>query len=320
MQDSKTTTTEGRLLAIAAGMVFCAGTLGILFEDVIHGAPLALKHGLTLVTLAGTIMTGHLANGARASRHWFSAVGFALVFVCGTALVVYSSVGRQAASSIQTTGQIEEANERRADIKRARVKAQGMLETAQGDFARECKSGKGSRCDGIRATIDVYQAAVKGHNAELDEIGASKPVNPEAEQFAEIAAVVLGANKAKVKAGALLVVPFLVTLFLEFGAIVSLGYGLRRSYRQVKVPPPSIIKPEAFEPMPRGGQAVATKSEALQDLQALLRRGTPVSSQDMLVERWGCSKSTASKWTSEWEAEGLISRTQIGKFKMIEAA
>lgn len=321
MQDKATTTMEGRALAIAAGCVFLLGTLGILFEDVIGGAPPSLKHGLTLVTLVGTIMAGHLANSSRASRQFFSAVGFTLVFLAGTGLVVYSSVGRQAASSVQTTGQIEEANERRADIKRQRAETQAMLDTAYFKYAKQCETGKGPRCDGIEATINAYEAAVAGHNAKLDKLGVQKPAAPEAEQFAEIAAVLFGADKAKVKAGALLVVPFLITLFLEFGTIVSLGYGLKSSPRPYKLPAPTLPVPVALEPVPKGGgDGPATKAEALDDLQRLLKRGHTIESQDELVQRYGVAKGTISKWLREWEDAGEIpARSQVGKFKQIAA-
>ena len=89
-----TSTTAGRGLAIAAGVLLATGTAAILFEDVlIHSA---LKHYLTIVIVAGTMMAGHLADQARRHRHWGAALGFALLFVAGTGLVVYNSVGRQA--------------------------------------------------------------------------------------------------------------------------------------------------------------------------------------------------------------------------------
>lgn len=329
MQDKPTSTMEVRALAIIAGLVFLSGTLAILFEDVIHGAPFALKHLLTLTILAGTIMAGHLmAEAMRQWRTWFAAVGFLLVFLSGTALVVYSSVGRQAAATTQVTATAEELNDRRTQISQSRVKAQGMLDQALVNYGKQCATGKGERCDGIKATIDVYQAAIKGHDAELKEIGWSRPVNPEAEQFAEIAAVVLGLDataKSKIKAAALLVVPLLITLFLEFGTIQSFGYAFRRVSQRLpaplRVPAPAQPLPVAFEPVARGGgEGPATKAEALDDLKRLLRRGQTIESQDELVQRWEISKGTCSKWLREWEDAGEIpARSQNGKCKQLAA-
>ncbi|PPD05849.1 MAG: hypothetical protein CTY28_16000 [Hyphomicrobium sp.] len=190
-------TTPGRALAIAAGAIFTAGTCAILFEDVLlKGAAFQLKHGLASAVLAGTILAGHLANDASRARHWLASAGFALVFVVGTALVVYSSVGRQAADTMQTTAQIEADAGRRVEISRARTRSADMLEAAQRELAAECKSGQGKRCGGIRATIEVYTAAIAGHDAALGRLGPVRVASPDAEQFAEIVNVVLGADKA----------------------------------------------------------------------------------------------------------------------------
>lgn len=223
-----TSSIRDRGLAILAGGVFLAGTCGILFEDVIlKSAPITLKHYLTLAVLTGTILAGHLANDARRGRHWLATIGFSAVFLFGTLLVVYSSVGRQAADTIQTTAQIEADAQRRIESTKARARSQDMLDAAQADLAKECKSGKGKRCEGIKSTIEVYTAAISGHNATLASLGAPAVASADAEQFAEVVHVVFGADKAKVKAGAVLVVPFLVAVFLEFGVIVSLGFGFR---------------------------------------------------------------------------------------------
>ena len=303
-----TSTTGGRALAIAAGAVFLIGTLGILFEDVLtKNAAIQLKHGLTLVILAGTIMTGHLANGARVHKQFFSACGFTLVFLAGTALVVYSSVGRQAAQSIQTSSQIDQTNDKRADIRMTKAKAQAMLDQAQRALATECRTGAGSACRGIKTTIEVYQAAIAGHDAQLDKLGATTVAAPEAEQFAEISAVLFGADKARVKAGAILAVPFLVTLFLEFGSIVSLGYAFRahpRSAAKRDDPEPELApvpKPEAKHPV----------------LRVLHSAGRPLTN-DELATKMGVTKGESSKRRAE--VAHLLSEQRDGKYIRISLA
>jgi hypothetical protein len=356
MKTSITSTTEGRFLAISAGIVFVLGTLGILFEDVLtKGAPVALKHGLTIVILAGTIMTGHLANRAwRRVRTWPSAIGFTMVFICGTALVVYSSVGRQVDASVQTSGQIEATNEHRSDIKRLRVKAQAMLDESLNNYYKECRSGDGKQCKGIKSSIDVYTAAVKGHDADLEKLGAPKPVAPEAEQLAEVAHVIFGVDKARTKAAAVLGAPFLITLFLEFGSIVSLGYAF--SSRQLTLAPPASVKAipltvvanaqieppepvavpvtadvEKLEPIatpkpvaPKRPRIKLRKtysqSMALADLLTMTAMNKTIESQDWLAAKWGVPKGTVSRWLAKWENKDLVSRTRVGQFKMTEAA
>ena len=164
----KTTSMPSRVLAMLAGAVFLSGTVAIMFEDVIlRAAPLALKHWVALTLLAGTIFAGHLADVARQSRQWLTATAFVVVFLSGSALIVYLSAGRQADATIQTTAQINDDAERRIEITAARSRAQKMLERAQGELASECKTGRGTRCDGIRTTIAVYEAALGGHDAAL---------------------------------------------------------------------------------------------------------------------------------------------------------
>jgi hypothetical protein len=223
----KTNSTEGKALAITAGGLFAAGTLGILLEDVLlHDAPFTLKHALTLVVVGGTILVGHLASNARQAGHYLAMAGFAVLFLAGTLLTVYSSVGRQAEHTMIASAEVEAAEKARARATKGLAEAETMLAQAQRDLAKECKSGKGRRCEGIKATVDVYEAAAKGHKAELDRLGPVKVAVPEAKRAGELAAV-FGADPVKVEAAAVLAVPFLTTLFLELGAIICLGYGFR---------------------------------------------------------------------------------------------
>src|SRR3990172_4344808 len=91
-----TTTTGGRALAIAAGMAFTGGALYILLEDAIKNLHWTMAHGLAVLTVFGVIASMHLAGEAWRSRHFGTALGFVLVALIGTGLVVYNSVGRQA--------------------------------------------------------------------------------------------------------------------------------------------------------------------------------------------------------------------------------
>lgn len=302
----QTNTTPGRALAIAAGGVFLAGTLGILFEDVLlKGAPLALKHGLTLAILAGTIMVGHLANSARSSRHWASAVAFSMVFVIGTVLVVLSSVGRQTADTIQTTAQIEADAGRRVAITQVRNRAVEMLEKAQASLPAACKGGNGKDCKGVKATIEVYEASIRGHDADLSKLGPVKVSNADAEQLAEILSTVFGADKAKVKAAAVLLTPFAVALFLEFGVIVSFGFAF--SHRPVstvsKVSAPVLAAPAASEPEDR----------EMTELRRVLRRASAPLTNGELADLLGVVKGEASKRVSKAVEAGIVSRQRVGK-------
>lgn len=304
------TTTQGRALSIAAGGVFLAGTLGILFEDVLlKGAPLALKHGLTLAILAGTIMVGHLANSARAGRHWASAVAFSMVFVIGTVLVVLSSVGRQTADTIQTTAQIEADAGKRVAITQTRNRAVTMLERAQADLASECKTGAGKACRGIRSTIEVYQAAIAGHDADLAKLGPVQVSNAEAEQLAEIMATLFGIDKAKVKAAAVLLTPFATALFLEFGVIVSFGFAFRHR-PTVSVPTVTTV-PKVSAPVIT--EVATVPDYELEELRRVLRRAHGPLSNNEVSEAMGVQKAEGSRRVKKAVELGLVTRQRIGK-------
>lgn len=338
----KTTTTGGRALSIAAGLLFTAGALGILLEDVaLHAAPWTLKHGLTLVTVAGTIMVGHLAVEALAARHWLASFGFALLFVAGTALTVYNSVGRQAEHTMVKAAEAEAANEARELVRKGLASAEAMLTEAQRELARECKSGKGKRCDGIGATVAVYEAAVKGHKADLDRLGPAKIAVPEARRFGEIVAV-FGYNGSKAEAGAILAIPFFTTLFLEFGAIVCLGYGFRRRAVSTvtasdtaqtsfagstpadtfsgELPDPVPPQPRKRRPLPTrlpanvvsiSGNRAASVAGNHPALAALESVGGSVASNRELARLMGVTEGEASKRVAE--IEHLVFRTRHGK-------
>ena len=222
-----TTDTIGRAVALVAAVISAAGGLAILLDDVVKGAaPFEIKHGITIGIVSLAILAGHSVVAAWRARHVFGVLGFAVVFLAATGLVVFKSTGRQAETTFQSQAEADLAAEARTASKAAMARSEAMLTEAQRDLARECKSGRGKRCQGIEATIGVYEAAIAGHLSKLDSLGAPKPVAPEAENFANLAAV-FGADKAKVKAGALLIVPFLTTALFEFGAIVGFAFAFR---------------------------------------------------------------------------------------------
>lgn len=219
-----TSNTAGRGLAIAAGVILATGTLAILFEDVLmHGAQFTLKHWLTLVTVSGTMMVGHLADLARRARHWVSVIGFAALFLAGTGLVVYSSVGRQAEKTLVSGVEHDQLVAQRLDLE-AQIQAERIaVNEKRAARDAECADGDGNKCKAKKATAAFYENSLKGLEARLQVLEPAKPVSAEAEQFATVAAA-LGYDKDKVRALAILLSPFLTTLFLEFGTIVSFGF------------------------------------------------------------------------------------------------
>lgn len=335
-----TYSTAGRSLAIAAGVVLLSGTLAILFEDVVRGAPLQLKHHLTLVIVAGTLMAGHLADQARRTRHFVSCLGFALIFVAGTGLVVYSSVGRQAEKTMLSSAEHDDVVRQRVALEESLASDRASIIEKRAAADKECASGEGPRCRSARSTVDFYENSAKGTEARLSLLEPAKPVSPEAEQLGTVAAA-LGYDRERVKAVATLLAPFLTTLFLEFGTIVSFGFAFspkRKLFGKIeKLPTVADTMQTSFAWSPEfppetqetkgnsgngggGGRKVYSRLEAEQDLVTRLALGETVAAQDDLAHRWGVDKSTVSKWLSKWERNRLIpARQQIGRCKQLTA-
>lgn len=346
----------GRAVALVLGIVSAACALGILLEDVMKGTtPFELKHGLVIGIVAIAILAGHSVTAAFRARSVFGVLGFSIVFLAATGLVVYKSTGRQAEHTFQSQAEADLAAEARTASKAALARSEAMLADTQRDLARECKSGRGKRCQGIEATIGVYEAAIRGHRADLDRLGAPKPVAPEAENFAALAAV-FGADKAKIKAASILVVPFLQTGLYEFGAIVGLFFAFRhrpatRMATQPRQPSATETAQTSFyaedieatratiiggsddatddrnggnpgnRGKPKGGNGGGNRQAFEADVLTRLALGQTIESQDEIAAAHGVHKGVASKWLKDMRERGLIPAAQrVGRCHRLVAA
>lgn len=310
-----------RAIAIVAGITFTCGALYILLEDAMRTHS-SMEHAITIVTLFGTIAVGHLALEAARQRNVLPVLGFAILFVAGTALTVYNSVGRQSESTDAKLLDTQARNEQIATAKSAKKANEAMLAEARANHSRECASGRGKRCDGIAVTIRVYEDAVKGNDADLVRLGPPMPVAPKAEKMASVAAI-FGADKARAKATLMLIEPFAYTVFFELGSIISLGYGFGRRCRATGLPQKTSRTPSqptiVAESNGNRRSLVATpKMVAERDLRARLQVGETVAAQNELAALWNVNKGTVSKWVSEWERNGFIpARRSVGRCKAI---
>jgi hypothetical protein len=250
-------------------------------------------------------------NDARVARHWFAAAGFLVLFVAGTALVVYNSVGKQAETTMLTASQVDAVAERRVAIKASLDRADRMLAEAQAKLAAECGTGKGKRCEGIQATIGVYEAAVKGHVADLEKLGPTKVAHANSTEMAKAAAL-FGADEAKASAFLSLLVPFFRTAFFEVGAIISLGFAFRRG-AQVKV---EAAKVQAITEKPEG----QITDKELEELRRIYAKPRLSLSNDDLAKKLGVSKSESSKRASKAVAAGILTRVPHGREVRLQLA
>lgn len=320
------TTTHGRALAIAAGLAFLAGSLTILL-----GPALLIPnqwgqyHVLTMLMIGGTIAAGHLTKTAWKAGA-LSCIGFALLFIAGTLLVVYNSVGRQAEQhdtiALEAVTKNSMIEDKRRDIEAARERLNKAENNADRERGTKCKQ----RCQDWENAAADARNVIRVLESEVKALGAPKPVDAKASKAGELAAV-FGYDRNKVAASAALVEPFLWTIFFEIGSIVSLGFAFRPSPRLVRpaakdeaddLPSPSA---EIVPFRPKSPDGKASEAEAFDDLVYMLENGQDAPSQETLGERWNRPKQTVSDWRRRWTAAGLIPEPiKIGRCKAILAA
>jgi hypothetical protein len=325
-----------RFSAFVAGIIASAGALAILLQDAFKTGAWGLEHVLMPVLVSVTILAGHPFGCAVRSRKLLSALGFLIVAGAATWGVVYTSVGKQSELAETRIKAAESVNAERASLLARRAKNAAMLEHEQELLARECASGKGTRCDRVKTTVGVYKDAVAGIDAKLEKLGPDLPIAPKAEKMAEVIAAFTGKDSSQVKHALMLVEPFTYSLIFELCALVSFwlefGHGPNRSpnsqpnrsepigspNRQQKSPQKRQISPNRSEPNRPAKRARSTKEEALASLLTDLALGRGFGSQGELAERFGRSKSTVSEWLAEWTKAGLIpKRTVRGRCKTI---
>lgn len=243
-QTMNTHTTSGQWLARAGGLL-CAGAAAyVLTQDAIHSGKWTTDDLLMLPLVAVTILASHLVGNARRARAWGAVAGFCLLALIGTALIVYTSVGRQAriadaedAHAADVAKRIKDIEADIAAITKKRDDASVVIEHERKRLATECSTGKGTKCDGTRYSIGVYEAAVKGHEADierkrrdLDRIGPVPVTGARAVRMATVIAM-FSSQEAALKARLTRIFrelePFAFSLLWEIGAAINLGYGFR---------------------------------------------------------------------------------------------
>src|SRR5262245_8172056 len=93
---SKTHIIGGRILATFAGVAAAGASIYILVEDAIKSGQWTRDDIMMPIIIGVTIGIGHLISCAWRERKVLSAAVFAFVFIMGSGLVIYTSVGRQA--------------------------------------------------------------------------------------------------------------------------------------------------------------------------------------------------------------------------------
>ena len=278
---------------MATAALFLAGTCFVLFQDVWHGAPITTSHVLTALAIIATAAAGHSALPTLRDGRPVLALGLAFLAAAGLTYVATMSAARNAEVSNARAERIVATNAERARILPVRARAQAMLEEAQGKLARECSSGKGTRCDGIKATIEVYTAAIAGQDANLARLGPPEVPNAGYKAAAEAMALLPGvtATAAEIERRLVVQMPWLAVMIAELGLIVFLSLALGHE----TVPARQAAENDNAAPVPpsNGGRPVAIPQD--HPVIVALRQARRPLSNDQLAEAMGCTKGEASK-------------------------
>lgn len=224
--------TSAQKLSILAGVAAAGGALYILLADLLEGHALTVAHALMPIAVGITIISGHLIGAAFRERKLVSAAGFLLLFVAGTALTVYASVGRQSSAAETKANEASASNAlvqaKQGDLQRARERL--AMANTMADKERGTSCGK--KCQDWQLRAREVGSDIQRLEGELRQLGAVKPVAANASKMAELLAL-FGADHAKVKQACILLEPFAWSLFLELASIFAFGFGF--GHRSAKI-------------------------------------------------------------------------------------
>lgn len=334
-----------RPVPMALGAFFAFVTAAILFDDVRHGAEVTTSHLLSLAALVAAIASGHLAIPQIRAGAIVSGLMLSVLFLGATSYIVIASGARNAEQAAHKAAASADINERRAHEQKKLAEAETMLSHATERLRDDCVRGKKSKghCDGIRATIAVYSAAVKGHKVTLAELGPAQQASAGYAHAARVLAAIPGVTEPAeaIQARLELLLPFITVLISELGTIAFLHIGIGHR-APAKVPAQSAPAVPSEKPKgptgsgpnkPRrtvrkqvlrtvglsGGTVVPfSRERAKADIVARLGRSEVIPSQDDLAAAWNRPKSTVSGWLIMWEADGTIpARVAEGRRKTL---
>ncbi len=222
-------TTSGRWLAIATGAAASAGALYILLKDDVVAGRWSDAFILVPVMVGISIAAGHLCWSALAGRNLLAALGFALAFALGSVLTVYTSVGKQAATSdasalaAQASNDLRQAKE--GELARARVRFQDAQTMADRERSeKRC----GQKCQDWERRGREVASYIRQLESDLAAMEPPKPIAAPATRFARFAGLFFDIDPDALSAKLDTIQPLAYSLLFELTAIVALGYGFGR--------------------------------------------------------------------------------------------
>jgi len=290
-------TTETRWLArLVSVILWAVGSIYLVKNELATSSDMVLVATMPVIWLA-VIAMAILAGSARRERKYLTSLLLALAATVGASYTLSCTIARQSEVRDIRVATFEQDTERRSEIEKLLLAANEMLAKAREKFARECATGLGTRCKGIKATIDVYEAAKKGHEYELATLSHSSPKAGEKRIAAALAMMIGGKPEAYEEAVGLFL-PSLLGMFAELGAAAAALYGWH-STEPAKRRLPSAAKSAPPRPPQTPNRNlpdnVVQLSRARSVVHAIERAGGSVQSNNELARILGVSPSHATK-------------------------
>lgn len=212
-----------RLLAI---LLWIVGSAYLVRAELGQSSPDLVVIAATPIVWLAVIALPILAEHALRHRQWLAAALLALSAVAGSAYTLSGTLARQAEARDVKVAKADEADKARRGLEGKLGEAEAMLADARRKHAAECASGKGKRCDGIAATLTVYEGAVEGYRTKLARLDVASPKAGEQRIAAALAYLPWSTRSAADLAPAVgLFAPALLGLFIELAALAAAMFG-----------------------------------------------------------------------------------------------
>lgn len=209
--------------AFTGGILAAGGATAILVSDAVSTGNWTLETKLAPVVIVLVIVFGYVADLLKARGE--PSGMFRFLMAVGVAVTIYFSVGRQSDLATTQTMASETSHILHDAEMKSLIRNKAMLEQEQSKLSTECASGGGTRCTGIKVSIEVYQNAIAGNLARMKELGPQHTANPSAEWLASVAGL-LGGNADLTRKLSIMFAPLMLTVLFELAAVGLFGVAL----------------------------------------------------------------------------------------------
>ncbi|OYX98946.1 MAG: hypothetical protein B7Y80_12960 [Hyphomicrobium sp. 32-62-53] len=292
---------------MAVGTLLSAISAFVLLRDVFAGAAITPAHVMSVGAIVAAIWSGIELWSQLAARRFIAAFGLAVIFAAATCYTVLMA-GASGAATVASNAAATEANNsaRERELKQL-ARAEKMHSETADRLQADCVVGKRGKthCDGLRASVAVYDAAIRGHKATLADLAPPTDAGGAYSAIAKVLAAMPGVvTDVPTLTGKLeLLVPFLAAIVAELGAIVALhiGFGHRTTTPAVvsaPAPETQVRQPQSGKPTPPRGTRRKTGRPSDQKVvdftdRFRTRHGRPPTGSEIRNEFPDLPKSTA---------------------------